>query len=438
MKRTLAPYLAIAGVTLAVGMAPMLLNAVVDPFNKNGIVELGLQKEKLATKRHGQLYKTIAYPRRESAYVVFGDSRSRALREKLFRESRWGQDVFNFSFGGGTFPEMVDSFWYAARYGHLKGVVLGVPLRMFTSAYKGGKNQMPEAVRIAGSAREYYTSLDVSSLALDVLEQQYRDEASAIREVGSVLGQLFGAGIRPAHSAERPRQILPATIIPPARTVETEEATRTDRGELETTDNAVTPMPAFDRESIPAPFVAADPSPQTPPLPQSAKRARKWHQQVTKAAKSDWEKFQSSEAYYEALEEIIAFSRKAGIKVLLFIPPTPIDMQRTLITYDRMDLAFAHRKRLAAMAPVLDFDFPNPLTAKPENFNDAFHFHASVAREIAHELVRQFGVSERSEAWISKRRRLIQCPAPGDAAGQSVSLPGDTPVTLGRNCLVWG
>ena len=61
---------------LLIGMGPVGINLLVDPFDRDAVFALGLDKKRVAEKRHAQLYKSAAYRRNPSPYVVLGDSRS--------------------------------------------------------------------------------------------------------------------------------------------------------------------------------------------------------------------------------------------------------------------------------------------------------------------------------------------------------------------------
>ena len=351
---------------LLLGLAPVLVNLVVDPFDRDRFVPLDLKKEKVALKRHSQLYKLAAYDRERSPYLVLGDSRARALREKYFTGTKF-PGFFNYSFGGGTLPEAFSAFWDAVDKGAVKGVVIGVPLRMFTERYKRGKNQMIEARDWLEDPWRYYTSLDVFETGLGVIEAS-----------------------------------LPSPIA----------------------DGVA----AFKSISVPRIGRAANAA--------EDKKARKWRTQLEKAARSDWKNFQFSEAYFAELERIAEYSRRNGIRLVLFIPPTPVEMQKRIEDFGRTDINFTYRKRLARLAPVVDFDFYSPWTEDREKFRDAYHFGSKFARQISAELIRFFAPGRKTLSTIDKRRDGVYCPVGRTDAGARV-VEGEVTLLVGESCRVW-
>ena len=162
----------VLAVALGVGVLPGLFNVVVDPYRMHGLFDLGLAKKKIAILKHGPLYKVIEYRRRKNGYLLFGDSRGRALREKLFHELGF-TDYYNFAYSGGTIAEAIDSFWYAVEHAEVKGAAIEVPLRSMDAKFSGGKNQMPEAVRLRERPLRYFGNLFVADTGLTILEKQY-------------------------------------------------------------------------------------------------------------------------------------------------------------------------------------------------------------------------------------------------------------------------
>ena len=57
-------YVAVLAVVSILGMAPILFNFVVDPFNMNSFVDLDLDKKEISVKAHYPLYKMRSEERR--------------------------------------------------------------------------------------------------------------------------------------------------------------------------------------------------------------------------------------------------------------------------------------------------------------------------------------------------------------------------------------
>jgi len=140
--------------TFLAGMAVVLLllgcfNWVIDPFNRNKKVDLGLPKEAVSSLMNYQMYKILQYD--SPSKIILGDSRSDALRAEYFAD----ENVYNFSYGGGTLYEAIDTFWFANQ-GNLKAVVLGVPFCIYTEA--NSVNRFPAAKQVTRNPLSYYLS----------------------------------------------------------------------------------------------------------------------------------------------------------------------------------------------------------------------------------------------------------------------------------------
>ena len=249
---------------------------------------------------------------------------------------------------------------------------------MFSERYKRGKNQIAEAQAWLNDPWRYYASGDVLATSLDVLE------ASLSTSMASWIARVrhFDLGlIGPANAASK--TITPKDLNAEAR-----------------------------------------------------KRARKWRTQIDIAARSDWRTFRFSERYFAELERVAADAKSRGIRLVLFIPPTPVEMQRRIEDFDRTRINFTFRKRVAELAPVVDFDFYSPWTEDTENFRDAYRFGSSFARQISAELIRFFDPSDKAARTIAKRRDGVFCPTARTDPGARV-VEGETTLLVGESCRVW-
>ena len=131
------------------------LNWIIDPFGRNGRVDLGLQKEPVSAMLSYQMYKIFSYAKTRQATIVLGDSRSLALEGEYFAASGM-PDVYNFAYGGGTLYEAIDTFWYAAEFGNLQKVVFGIPFSNYNET--NSMNRFPVAREVARNPLSYYLS----------------------------------------------------------------------------------------------------------------------------------------------------------------------------------------------------------------------------------------------------------------------------------------
>ena len=142
------------------------LNLVVDPFGRNGWLDLGLPREKVASVVDYQIHKILAYRRDPKPVIILGDSRAELLRDEYFAEAG-RPDVFNFACGGGTLPEAIDTFWLAAETTRLRQVVIGLPFSMYNELNR--MNRLPTARQVSRDLPSYYLSPLVTKASLLVL-----------------------------------------------------------------------------------------------------------------------------------------------------------------------------------------------------------------------------------------------------------------------------
>lgn len=99
--RTVRVYCAAITTAFVLGLAPVLLNFIVDPYEMNAVVELGLDKQKVSEKAHYPLWKVVHFPKDRADIIIMGDSRARALRDKYWHEVGL-TGAYNFAYGGAT------------------------------------------------------------------------------------------------------------------------------------------------------------------------------------------------------------------------------------------------------------------------------------------------------------------------------------------------
>ena len=444
----------VLAVALGVGVLPGLFNVVVDPYRMHGLFDLGLAKKKIAILKHGPLYKVIEYRRRKNGYLLFGDSRGRALREKLFHELGF-TDYYNFAYSGGTIAEAIDSFWYAVEHAEVKGAAIEVPLRSMDAKFSGEKNQMPEAVRLRERPLRYFGNLFVADTGLTILEKQYPERMAEVRTVVDGVLRLFSLAPNAASAADPAGleagycEAVCASVSGSLWSIEGPGITdgrRIVRGR--NIDRLLDGIGVAPIGSGPADFMtkAAPPALLAPPaaLPEPKPAVDlAWQRRIEKGGRNDWKNFTYSEDYYQGLENIADYAKENGIDLVFFIPPTHTDMQAQIGKWNRGAINLEHRRRIAALGPVLDYDLPTEETNDRANFTDPYHFKANVARAMAMDLIRRFGARGKTLAKIEKRRKNtrkvadMSCPTGAGDPG-AVALPGDERTWMGRGCVLWG
>lgn len=104
---------------------------IIDPYNyfNTKIVNQDV-KNRIAYPLNERLSKIIDYNHHPSPNILIGDSRIENLSiDKIKKVSN--DTYFNFGYGGCTLPELMDSFWFAAKQQKLKNVCIGISFDMY-------------------------------------------------------------------------------------------------------------------------------------------------------------------------------------------------------------------------------------------------------------------------------------------------------------------
>jgi hypothetical protein len=103
-----------------------------DPFNffsRHSLISEQI-KEKTAALINPPLWKMNQFSRTPFENILLGDSRMGHLPTREIH-SVSGQKYFDFSYGGASLREIVDTFWFAEKHAHLKNVVIGVNFSLY-------------------------------------------------------------------------------------------------------------------------------------------------------------------------------------------------------------------------------------------------------------------------------------------------------------------
>lgn len=384
-------------VVLVAGLGPAILNYSVDPYEVFRQANLDKRNAEIAEKAHYPLWKLTHFPK-QATTVVLGDSRARALRNKYWHELGL-TGAYNFAYGGGTIPEIHSTFQKIKANPNVTSLIVGIQLRSFDEAHKGGMNRVPEAIRVSSSALNYLKNWSVAKTSTKIWLQQHPQMAAlseAVTDLLSTSAQAAELGKPGAVSIDKllTPEICFGCDLP-------------EDGELyqPVLQHSKGINLGLGRGSRLEPHLAqyAYGYRQLPP---------KFDRQILRNAKADWKNFQFSEQYFDMIEEIANWANADSKRQLLFvIPPTIPEMQATIDQYGLAEINHEMRFRLAALAPVLDFDFPNPVTEDLANFSDAYHFNANIARALAGEI--SIALSQGSTDVASKaikRRSKLTCP----------------------------
>lgn len=413
----------VAALTAAMlaGLSPTLLNAVVDPYEFNGAIELDLKKQKISEKAHYPLWKFSHYPKSGADTVILGDSRARALRDKYWHELGQGR-AYNFAYGGATIPEIYDTFLKVKQDPALKTLIVGIQLRSFDPDHKGGMNRVPEAVALHEKPLDYYTSWFVTKVAWRNLRVRYGD---IIDNASARIPRLS----RAANAAEfpNPDRASLKTLLGP-------EICYTCR--LPEMEGRVAYPAATKGPNLGLGRGLGGWSDYWPAINLDRTLPSKFERQVRKNGRSDWRAFEFSEDLWSRLAEIAEWSAANGVSLRFVIPPTIAEMQARMFEFGHAELNHRLRIRLAELAPVIDFDFDNAFTRDLTGFSDAYHFNARVARSIVGEITQLIPTTQETRAVARKRRGDIMCPV-YDTDTQTSFNDGIVEMTEGQGCRVW-
>jgi len=346
-------------------------------FERNRSGKVG----EVAEKAHYPLWKLGKYKRGAHDTIVLGDSRARALRERYWHGFRF-PNAKNLAYGGGTIPEIYETFKFIKNDPAIKNLVVGIQLRSFDEDHKQGLNRVPEAISLIKKPVEYVFNWAIAKTSVKLFSHEHPHIANSLHHLPSILTN--------AHAAE------PSVL-----------------------NKHVASLEAIY---------------QTMSLPRTL--PRKFQLQVTRNARSDWRGFEFSETYWSHIEEIGRWGKENGKTVVFVIPPTILEMQQTIEAYGLSSLNIELRKRLVKQGVVIDFDYPNPLSKKVTNFTDAYHFNSKIARQIVGEIAGELSAKRSVLELVKKRRKSINCTQSASDS-KLLELGEGASLSLGKNCRTW-
>ena len=410
-------YAAAVTLTALAALAPVAFNLVVDAYDHNQVVDLGLDKKEISVKAHYPLYKMIEYPRIEAPTVVLGDSRARALQDKYWQELGRG-DVYNFAYGGATVYEIYDTFDYLRKNVELDTLIVSLPLRSMDTRFKGGMNRVPEAIDLASNPFSYYTNWFVAKIGWQLLEDRYPEMFKAVESLS----------FSPVQSADAAdflalENLSVEALLDPALC---------DECALSTPEGTLVLPAIFHGRGLGLGHWGR----YWPEITLTRDLPQLFAKQVGTNGAADWRRFKQSDDLWALVEEMDAWCDENGVELIFFIPPTISEMQRRIWDFGLSSANHRFRERLAQMAPVVDLDFDSPFTRELENFTDAYHFSSTPARTIVGELLQLIDQDPGRTAKAQKRRTELACPIT-EADTNSSFTEGNLELLEGRSCRIW-
>ena len=421
-RASLAIYGSLMLATAIAGATPAVLSYSIDPYEMFvGTNQSKIYKE-LAEKAHYPLWKFSHFDGKADT-VILGDSRARALRDKYWHELG-ATGAYNFAYGGGTIPEIYATFNQIRNNPNLKNLVVGIQLRSFDEAHKGGMNRVPEAVKTTSSKVNYLKNWFVARKSWDFFKHQHQEAIDAAARFAPSLissakaNDLGTPGTTGVEKLMQP-EICFGCDFPEHEAIYFQSRTKgpnlgLGRGGYNSSYDLWSGVIELPKRTLPAKFAS----------------------QVQKNARSDWKSFRFSQRYLAMMREMAKWAKAREDRNLVFvIPPTIVEMQNTISVYGMASLNLSLRRKLSALAPVVDFDFSNEKTRDLKNFTDAYHFDSKFARQIVGEILMVQGADIEQQKRIEKRRKGVECPTlslimelPSEAVDASIT---------GQACRLW-
>lgn len=155
------------------------LLVAVDPFNYFGVSPLidDAHKRATASKIHYTLWKTIDFLRDPRPNLILGDSRMGQIQVPDV-EKVTGDRYFNYSYGGGTIPELIDTFRFATQQVKVERVFIGVSF-INLNAFQN-RNRFRESQSILANPLLYLINRNVLRAAYYAVLAQWSGEAAEV------------------------------------------------------------------------------------------------------------------------------------------------------------------------------------------------------------------------------------------------------------------
>ena len=112
-----------------------------------------------------------------------------------------------------------------------------------------------------------------------------------------------------------------------------------------------------------------------------------WKYIVTVRAKEQYGRYRHPDELYRRMQDMVTFARGQGTEVTFVIVPHHADFQRRVEDFGLTGEAARFRRELKDLGVrVVDYDYPNAVTADKLNFKDPIHCNHAVASMIVKEV----------------------------------------------------
>jgi len=127
-------------------------------------------KKNISRKVNYALWKLVEYSHNPQPNILLGDSQMGRLRSDDILEIT-DKEFYNFSYAGGTLPEMINTFWFATETIKLKNAYFGISFNHF-NVHNNAKDRVPSARQIIANPLLYLVNRNVLSATMHLVKNK--------------------------------------------------------------------------------------------------------------------------------------------------------------------------------------------------------------------------------------------------------------------------
>jgi len=140
-------------------------------------VRIDAAKQKISGRLNYTLWKWSDFIREPTENILLGDSRMANFDTEVIKELK-GMDFKNMAYGGGTVPELIETFRFCQKKIKLKKVIIGVNFSLFNEY--NSLNRCLETKRIFGNRIFYFINKSVIKSSFILLKDRITKNTTEI------------------------------------------------------------------------------------------------------------------------------------------------------------------------------------------------------------------------------------------------------------------
>jgi hypothetical protein len=185
MKRLLLKFL----IFLSPFLIYCIIVVIIDPYNVIGYSKIISNDLKLnnAAIINESLWRVQLFKIKPSPNILFGDSRMAFKVDSL--KNLTGEEYYNFACGSGNLPEMISSFWYAAKQIKLNKVYFGLNFELYNLS--NSRDRISGSIAIADNPLLYFTNLNVLEASFQILKAKLTNSQTVVSSVPEMDKEKF-------------------------------------------------------------------------------------------------------------------------------------------------------------------------------------------------------------------------------------------------------